>query len=80
MRHVPRRSVQPRPPTKRDILRQILQIVREQKQYYKSSLELIKEHISPSDITVFERSIRHWESQERIFEIKFAMLTRRAGF
>ena len=70
----------PRPPIKRDILCQILQIVREQKQYDKSSLELIKEHISPSDITTFERSIRHWESQERIFEIKFAMLTRRAGF
>ena len=70
----------PRPPTKRDILRQILQIVREQKRYYKSSLELIKEHISPSDITVFERRIRHCESQERLFEIKFVILTRRAGF
>ena len=70
----------PRPRKKRDILRQILQIVREQKRYYKSSLELIKEYISPSDITVFERRIRYWESQERIFEIKFAMLTRRTGF
>ena len=70
----------PKPRTKRDILPQILQIVREQKQYYKSSLELIKEHISPSDIIIFERSIRHWESQERLFEIKFAMLTMRAGF
>ena len=80
MRPVPRRSDQPRPPTKRDILHQILYIVREQKQCYKSSLELIKEHISPSDITVFERCIHHWESQERIFEIKFAMLARRTGY
>ena len=70
----------PRPRTKRDILHQILQIVREQKRYYKSSLELIKEHISPSDITIFERRIRYWESQERTFEIKFAILTRKAGF
>ena len=80
MRPVPRHSVQPRPRTKRDILREILQIVREQKRYYKSTIELLKEHISPSEITVFERSLRHWESEERIFEIKFAMLTRRAGF
>ena len=70
----------PRPRTKREILRQILQILRDQKRYYKSSLELIREHISPTDIAIFERTIRQYESQERTFEIKFAMLTRRADF
>ena len=73
------RPVRRRPPTERDILRNILKIVREEKQRYKSSLTLIREYISPSAIAQFERTIRHWESQERTFEIKFAMLTRRTG-
>ena len=59
MRPVPRR-----PPTERDILRKILEIVRDQKQHHKSSLTLIIEHISPSDIAQFERTIRHYESVE----------------
>ena len=70
MRPVPRR-----PPTERDILHKILKIVRDEKQHYKSSLTLIKEYISSSDIAQFERAIRQYESQERTFEIKFAMLT-----
>ena len=74
------RHVQRQPLTERDILRKILEIVRDQKQYHKSSLTLIREHISPSDIAIFERTIHQYESQERTFEIKFAMLTKRAGF
>ena len=74
------RPVRRRPPTERDILRKILKIVRDEKQHYKSSLTLIREYISPSDIAHFERTIRQYESQERTFEIKFAMLTRKAGF
>ena len=75
MRPVPRRT-----PIERDILRKILKIIRDEKQHYKSSLTLIREYISPSAIAQFERTIRHWESQERTFEIKFVMLTRTTGF
>ena len=80
MRLVPRRPAEPRPATEREILRLILQIAREEKHYYKSSLEMIREHISPVAIATFERRIRGFESQEWTFEIKFAMLTRKADF
>ena len=64
MRPAPRRPAEPRLPTEREILCLILQIVREEKYYYKSSLEMIKTHISPSTIATFERRIRRFESQE----------------
>ena len=80
MRLVPRCPAEPRPATEREILQLIFQIVREEKYYYKSSLEIIREHISPAAIATFERRIRGFESQERNFEIKFAMLIRKVGF